>query len=139
MRHLALFILTLCLALPAAAERKQSFGSLDVHYSIFNSSFLQPQVAAANGLVRGPKQGVVNIALLDAGKAREANVSGNVRNLLGQSRALEFKQIREAEAVYYIAQFRFDSREVLHFDFKVQTSGGPEHSFSVTQEMFPEE
>jgi len=139
MRLLALFFLSLCLALPASAERKQSFGSLDVHYSVFNASFLQPQIAAANGLVRGPKQGVVNIALLDAGKAREASVTGTVRNLLGQSRTLEFKQVREGAAIYYLAQFRFDSREVLQFDLRVQTAGGPEHRLTFNQEMFPEE
>ncbi len=139
MRKLALFLVALCIALPAAAERKQRFGSLDVHYSVFNSTFLQPEIAAANGLQRGPRTGVVNIAVLDAGKAREANISGQVRNLIGQSHTLEFRQVREGEAIYYLAQFDFDSREVLTFQLSVQTPGGVAHSLNFNQEMFPEE
>ena len=46
MRLVSLF-LCLLLSLPALAERKQSFGELDVHYSVFNSSFVQPEIAAA--------------------------------------------------------------------------------------------
>ncbi|MGY2498906.1 DUF4426 domain-containing protein, partial [Klebsiella pneumoniae] len=53
MRRIIPFLIALCLALPAAAERKQSFGDLDVHYSVFNSSFLQPDIASAAGLVLG--------------------------------------------------------------------------------------
>ena len=50
MRRLALVLIALCLSLPALAERKHSFGDLDVHYSAFNSGFLQPEIAAATGL-----------------------------------------------------------------------------------------
>ena len=49
MRRIIPFLIALCLALPAAAERKQSFGDLDVHYSVFNSSFIQPDIASAAG------------------------------------------------------------------------------------------
>ena len=41
MKRIALVLLALCLSLPAVAERKKSFGDLDVHYIAFNSSFLQ--------------------------------------------------------------------------------------------------
>src|SRR3989338_1221620 len=61
MRRIALLFIALCLSLPALAERKQTFGDLDVHYITFNSSFLQPDIAAANGLVRRKPQGVVTI------------------------------------------------------------------------------
>ena len=61
MRQLIICLLTLCLALPAFAERKQTFGTTDVHYSVFNSSFLQPDTAAASGLVRSKTQGVVTV------------------------------------------------------------------------------
>ena len=54
MRRIIPFLIALCMALPAAAERKQSFGDLDVHYSVFNSSFLQPDIAAAAGVLKNP-------------------------------------------------------------------------------------
>ncbi|PAU63754.1 DUF4426 domain-containing protein [Pseudomonas indica] len=139
MRRIALFLLTLCLAVPAFAERKQSFGDLDVHYSAFNSSFLQPDIAAAAGLTRSKSQGVLNVAVLKAGKASAAQVSGQVKNLLGQVTPLSFKQVTEGEAIYYLAQFPLGSREMLSFTLNVQSAGGQPYTFSFDQEVFPDE
>ena len=139
MPRLALFVLALCLALPAAAERKQSFGELDVHYSAFNSGFLQPDIAAAAGLSRSKSQGVVNVAVLKAGQPTAASVSGEVKNLLGQVHALKFKQVSEGKAIYYLAQFPFDQQEMLNFTLNVQAGGDTAHSFSFDQEFFPDE
>lgn len=143
MRRLALLLLTLSLALPAAAERLQRFGDLEVHYNVFNSSFLQPDIAAASGLTRSKTQGVVNVAVMRAGKAvPAAAVSGSVKNLLGQSKTLNFQRVSEGEgdtqAVYHLAQFAMTDREVLTFDLKVQ-EGGNTHSVTFNQEVFPDE
>jgi hypothetical protein len=139
MSRLALFLLTLCLAWPAMAERKQSFGDLDVHYSAFNSSFLQPDIAAAANLTRSKSQGVVNIAVRKADQPVGAQVSGQVKNLLGQVHNLQFKQVKEGEAIYYLAQFPFDGNETLRFSLQVQATGGTTQSFDFTQEFFPDE
>ncbi len=143
MRRLALLLLTLSLALPAAAERLQRFGDLEVHYNVFNSSFLQPDIAAASGLTRSKTQGVVNVAVMRAGKAvPAATVSGAVKNLLGQSKTLNFQRVSEGEgdtqAVYHLAQFAMTDREVLTFDLKVQ-EGGNTHNLTFNQEVFPDE
>lgn len=135
----ALFLLALCLSLSAtAAERLQKFADLDVHYSAFNSGFLQPEIASAAGIVRGKNQGVLNIAVLKAGKAQPATVKAQVRNLLGQSRALSFREVREGEAIYYLSQFPFD-KETLHFKVDVQSGSGPLNSFEFDQQFFPDE
>ncbi|MEX6501917.1 DUF4426 domain-containing protein [Pseudomonas zhanjiangensis] len=139
MRRLALVFIALCLSLPALAERKQSFGDLDVHYSAFNSSFLQPEIASATGLVRSKSQGVVNIAVLKAGQPSSASVEGAVKNLIGQSYPLKFKQVTEGSAIYYLAQFPFEGREVLRFTINVTAEGGTAHSFDFSQEFFPDE
>nr|WP_064495097.1 DUF4426 domain-containing protein [Pseudomonas chengduensis] len=138
MRRIIPFLIALCLALPAAAERKQSFGDLDVHYSVFNSSFLQPDIASAAGLVRSKTQGVVNVAVLKAGKASTAQVSGQVKNLLGQSTALTFRQVTESGAIYYLAQFPFSNREILSFTLDVR-QGDNTHRITFNQEMFPDD
>lgn len=132
-------LLTLLLALPAWAERKHSFGEYDVHYIAFNSGFLQPDIAAAAGLVRSKSQGVLNVSVLKAGKPTMALVSGTVKNLLGQDRPLAFKQLKEGEeAIYYLAQFPFDSRETLRFSLTVQPVGAEAVNFEFTQEFFPD-
>ena len=139
MTRIALLLMSLCLSLPALAEQKQSYGDLDVHYSAFNSGFLQPEVAAATGLVRSKTQGVVNVAVLKAGTASSAKVSGTVKNLLGQSSALGFKEIKEGQAIYYLAQFPFEQRETLRFTLNVTAADGVPHSFDFNQEFFPDE
>ena len=138
MRRFALFLVALCLALPAAAERKQSFGELDVHYSAFNSTFLQPDIAAAAGLVRSKQQGVLNIAVLKAGQPAQASVSGQVKNLLGQTHALEFKPVKEGNVLYYLAQFPFEQQEMLRFSLTVKVGSQAPNSFEFNQEFFPE-
>ncbi len=139
MTRIALLLMSLCLSLPALAEQKQSYGDLDVHYSAFNSGFLQPEVAAATGLVRSKSQGVVNVAVLKAGTASNAKVSGTVKNLLGQSTALSFKEVNEDKAIYYPAQFPFEQRETLRFTLSVTAADGVPHSFDFNQEFFPDE
>lgn len=139
MTRIALLLMSLCLSLPALAEQKQSYGDLDVHYSAFNSGFLQPEIAAATGLVRSKSQGVVNVAVLKAGTASNAKVSGTVKNLLGQSTALSFKEVKEGKAIYYLAQFPFEQRETLRFTLNVTAVDGVLHSFDFNQEFFPDE
>jgi hypothetical protein len=139
MNRFALFLLALCLTLPALAERKHSFGDLDVHHIVFNSSFLQPDIAAANGLVRSKEQGVVNISVLKAGQAQNATVTGEVRDLVGRSQALSFKQVNEGNAIYYLAQFKFSQRELMRFTINVTGSDGVARSFDFNQEMFPDQ
>lgn len=138
MQRLVLCLLALCLSLPALAERKHSFGDLDVHYSVFNSSFLQPDIAAANALVRSKEQGVVNISVLKGGQAQNVSVTGEVRDLLGRDQALNFKQVNEGAAIYYLAQFKFSQREVLRFTINVTGSDGVARSFTFNQEVFPD-
>lgn len=133
------FLIALCLALPAAAEQKRSFGDLDVHYSAFNSSFLLPDIAAAANLTRSKELGVINIAVRKADQPVAAQVNGQVRNLLGQVHNLQFKQVKEGEAIYYLAQFPFSGRETLRFNLQVEAAGGPSHSFDFSQEFFPDE
>ncbi|WP_373387029.1 DUF4426 domain-containing protein [Pseudomonas alcaligenes] len=139
MRRFVSLVFCLLLALPAVAERKQTFGELDVHYSVFNSSFLQPDVAAAVGLTRSKTVGVLNIAALRGGQGQPAKVSGSVKNLLGQTSELQFKQVLESGAVYYMAEFPLRQREMLTFSINVQIGDAAPHTLTFNQEVFPDE
>ncbi len=139
MRRFVSLVFCLLLALPAVAERKQTFGELDVHYSVFNSSFLQPDVAAAAGLTRSKTVGVLNIAALKDGKGQVAKVSGTLKNLLGQTSELKFKQVLESGAVYYLAEFPLRQREMLTFSIQVQIGDAAPHTLTFNQEVFPDE
>ncbi len=139
MRRFVSLVFCLLLALPAVAERKQTFGELDVHYSVFNSSFLQPDVAAAAGLTRSKTVGVLNIAALRDGKGQAAKVNGTLNNLRGQTSELKFKQVLESGAVYYLAEFPLRQREMLTFSIQVQIGDAAPHTLTFNQEVFPDE
>ncbi|HEX8596513.1 MAG TPA: DUF4426 domain-containing protein [Pseudomonas sp.] len=144
MRRLAVFLCTLCLALPLMAadsakpERKEQFGDLTVHYNAFASSVLQPGIAQATGLIRSKNLGVLNIAAVKAGKTLPANVTGGVKDLTGREKILTFKQINDAGAVYYIAQFPVDPNTSATYTFTVNVKAGGDdaHSFSFNQEIY---
>ena len=140
MKRRLVWLLALLFTLPALAERKQSVGDYEVHYIAFNSGFLQPDIAAAAGLVRSKTLGVVNVSVLKSGRPVSAQVSGAVKNLLGQDYPLTFRLLKEGdEAIYYLAQFPFESRETLRFNLNVQPTGVAPINFDFTQEFFPDE
>lgn len=144
MRRLALLLISLCLAMPALAadaakpERKEVFGDVTVHYSVFNSTFVQPATAQAAGLVRSKNQGVINITVLKGGKPAVANVSGTVSDLTSRQSALTFKQVTDQGSIYYLAQFPIEQEESRTFEIKVG-SGDTSNDFSFTQTVFPGE
>jgi F420-0:gamma-glutamyl ligase len=144
MRRLALFLCALCLALPAFAadyakpDRKEVFGDTTVHYSAITSSYLQPEIASAAGLIRSKNQGVLNIAVVKAGKPVAANITGTVKDLTGRNLTLTFRQIAEQGAVYYIAQFPIEQQETLTFSINVN-AGDDTKNLSFDQELFPGE
>ncbi|CAI8924787.1 DUF4426 domain-containing protein [Pseudomonas sp. IT-P44] len=142
MGRLALFLLTACLSVTAMAadvikgERKETFGDVTVHYNTFNSTFLTPDIAKSAELIRSKNQGVINVSVIKDGKPLVSNVSGTVKDLTSQSVPLNFKQITEQGAIYYIAQYPVDQQEVRTFDIKVQT-GDKTNTISFQQELFP--
>jgi len=144
MRRLAMFLFSLCLALPVLAadaakpERKEVFGDVTVHYSVFNSTFVQPATAQAAQLVRSKNQGVINVTVLKADKPSVASVSGSYTDLTSRQKALSFKQVSDQGAIYYLAQFPVEQQETLTFSITVG-SGESSNSFSFNQEVFPGE
>ncbi|MGE8153711.1 DUF4426 domain-containing protein [Pseudomonas vancouverensis] len=144
MGRLALFLLTACLSVMAMAadiikgERQESFGDVTVHYNTFNSTYLTPDIAKSAELIRSKNQGVINVSVIKDGKPLIANVTGTVKDLTSQSVALNFRQITEQGAVYYIAQYPVEQQEIRTFEIKVQ-NGDKINTINFNQELFPGE
>ncbi|WP_095121522.1 DUF4426 domain-containing protein [Pseudomonas sp. Irchel s3f10] len=144
MGRLALLLLTACLSASALAadvikgERKETFGDITVHYNTFNSTFLQPDIAKAAELIRSKNQGVINVSVIKDGKPLIANVTGTVKDLTSQSVPLNFKQVTEQGAIYYIAQYPVPQQETRTFEIKVQ-NGDKINTINFNQELFPGE
>lgn len=137
-RTMMVMVLSLS-AFAVAAEQSKSFGDFKVHYNAFNSSSLTPEIAKQYGITRGANQGVVNIAIRNhAGGgdvATAAKVEGSVRNLLSQKVALKFKEIREGDAIYYIAGYRFDNQDTMIFELNVTPEGAAANELIFNQTL----
>ncbi|BBM01069.1 DUF4426 domain-containing protein [Microbulbifer sp. GL-2] len=105
----------------------EDFGDYRVIYSVFNSDFIQPDIAQKYQLARARDRAYVNVSVVkkDGGThGLSAEISGNATNLIQQSRPLKFAEIREGDAVYYLAPLRFENEETLTFNVDVTLPNG---------------
>ena len=123
-----LVLLTQAHASEATGENKnfsQTFGDYTVYYSVFNSTFIQPDVARAANIVRGDDRALVNISvrkkIAQGDEAATATVTG-VSNDLMRDFPLEFAEIKEPGAIYYLAQFDHFNEETRRFSIKVKVA-----------------
>jgi hypothetical protein len=135
---IALGIALLIAACPFAnAEQMRRLGAWDVHYVVIRTSFLTPEIAARNGIVRGPDRALLNVSVLgDDGKPVAAALAGTVRNLLEQSSPLEFAEVRGGEAIYYLAQLRHTDRDTLRFAIDIRPPDGTTQRLEFQQQMY---
>jgi hypothetical protein len=124
LKPLLTLIACLCLSGFSQAEQMKTFGDYDVHYSVFNSTFISPKVASAYGLVRSKNSALINIAVrqrLDKGqsRAKKAIITGNSSDLI-HSTKLDFNEITERDTTYYLAELRFNNKELRTFTIKIQ-------------------
>jgi hypothetical protein len=81
-----------------------------------------PEVAQSYGFTRARNRALLNISVIDSTtkKPLPAVVTGTRTNIIGQVLPLEFLQIKEQNAIYYIAQLRFTEEEMWRFELKIQ-------------------
>ncbi|WP_045856038.1 DUF4426 domain-containing protein [Teredinibacter purpureus] len=98
-------------------QGSQVSGDYEIHYSVFPSNFLLPDVAAAYKIKRSQYEALLNISITPRGEhgGHAANITGTVTNLLQQQKILEFTEIKEATATYYLAPVRISGKEVVNF------------------------
>lgn len=141
---LALLVAALTLVASAAAHSEQfeKFGEWQIHYNAIPSTFLAPAIASQYGVTRSGYQGLLNIAIVhqDTGAATTANVTGQVLNPLGQPQKLAFKEIKENDAIYYLAQFSHTNQEMLRFTIDIEKDGKTHQlTFNQAFDVFDEE
>jgi hypothetical protein len=121
---------------------EQTFGDYTVLYQAVNSTFLTPEIAEQYDIVRSERRAFLNIAVLrneEDGSTTPvtAILNGTRHNLLQQSQDIEFKGVREGEAIYYIGQFDFSSAEIVRFTLEVAPEGNePSHSIEWSTQLY---
>ena len=110
---------------------QKDFGKYQVHWSVFPSTFLAPEVAQANNLQRSRGIGIVNISIMtedEHGQIQPVSgqVEGQVSNDIQQVKFLAFRRIQEGDAVYFIAQYQYQSGDLMTFNVTARPSGHQE-------------
>lgn len=128
--HLLALLSLACLAVFTTQSHAGSkdFGEYQVHYSVFPSTFLAPEIARENNLNRSRSIGVVNIAIMrekeDGGlEPVSGQVEGQALNDVQQSKFLGFRRIQEGDAVYFIAEYQYSNAELMTFQITARPSG----------------
>lgn len=121
------------------AENMKTFGDVNVHYMAIGTAFLTPEVARSYGIERSRYNALVNISVLDNSQknqpAKLVLVSGKAKNLAGQNKSLSFDEVKEGEAIYYLAQVNYRHNETIQFAITI-TDGAKQHTLNFTQKFF---
>ena len=141
---LQLFVL-LSLVKPALAQQSEMFGPYELHYSVVNTTFLEPQVAATYGIVRGDQRAILNLAVrehLEDGSqvARTMQLQGVTRDLIQKKQSLQFQEVREGPAIYYLADFKFINEEWLYFAVDFRPEGADRtYTFELKHQLYQDQ
>ena len=125
------------LALSAAAEQKKRLGDFDVHYVVVPSTFFNEQIAEQYRIVRGRDRALLNLSILDADQTAVAvTLEGDVTNLLGQISPLEFREVKEGDAIYYLAALKHTNQETLRFRVSLMMPDGIRRELKFQQKVY---
>ncbi|MFK7731331.1 MAG: DUF4426 domain-containing protein [Pseudomonadales bacterium] len=142
---ITLAIALFCVAVFTQAEQKEVFGDFEVHYSIIPTSFIPQEAARAYKIVRAGNRMLLNISVrrltpddpLNETAAQAATVSA-VRHDLMRPFDLDFNEIKEPGAIYYVSDFPALNEELSRFKVKVQVPEQPLFEFEFIKKMYVE-
>lgn len=125
----AILVLALALlgALPALAENSTRAGEFVVHHNAVPTTSLAPDVARQYGITRSANRALVNISVREgtpgADRAVPARVTLVATNLSGQRMDLRAREVREGDAIYYLAEVRVVGNDTVAFELEVLPEG----------------
>lgn len=125
----------------AQALQAVEFGEYIIHYNAFTADMLDPPVAKAHGIQRSQNRGVLTVAIQRKPGHVPADVPAQVkaqaRTQNQQLRPMEVREIRDGQAIYYLADFPVRNEEVLDFEVNVQPQQASEpYTLRFRQQFF---
>jgi hypothetical protein len=115
----------------------QRFGQYELHYIVIPTTMLKPSIAAEYDISRGKDRALINVSVLNREKkAVNAVITGDSQNLLGQLQNLDFKQVKEGDAIYYLAEIRFADQEVHRIKIEASAPDGKSTLLKFNQKLY---
>jgi len=107
---------------PAEAEAVASrdFGDYVLHFNAISTDQLMPEIAKTYDIVRSRNRALLNVSIVKKvpgalGQPVAGSVTALVANDTGQIKDASIREIREGDAVYYIADFPVSDAETVVF------------------------
>ncbi len=128
----AFFFLIMGLSAQADSSKKTSkeYAEHIVYFNAFPTDSLPSAMTKQYGLKRSKNYAMINISVMEKAAGIptgvKSKVTGQIKNLMGQSRGIEFKEIKEGKAIYYIAQIGVQSKETVNFNIDIVPDGSKE-------------
>ncbi|MFT4613488.1 MAG: hypothetical protein ACI9NT_000628 [Bacteroidia bacterium] len=140
LHHLLATVTLLLITSSVCAQQSERFGPYELHYSVVNTTFLEPKVAATYGITRGKKRGILNLSLRehigDETVAKTMLLKGKTWDLIHHV-PLEFMEVREGDAVYSIAEFSFINEEWRFFEIDFRPDGATQsYTFKFKHQLY---
>ena len=136
-----LSVLLLTVSFSSQSENMKKLGNMNVHYMAIGATFLTPEIAKAYNIERSRYNGLVNISVLDNTKdgfpAKTVSISGSAKNLAGQRKTLTFTEVKEGDAIYYLAQVSYRDQETIVFDLTIN-DGNETQQLKFSQKFYTE-
>ena len=130
---------------PPAAKAdatSKDFGDYVVHFNALTTDQLTPEVAKQYGIVRSKNRAMLNVSIIrkvegTTGQSVPGKVTATARNLTGQLKNLELREVKSGGAVYYIGDVPVANGETLYFTVEVTPASETEsYSLQFSQQFY---
>ena len=130
------------ISLSAWAENSTSIPGYTIHHNAIPTATLDPAIANEYRIQRSKYRGMINVSVIKdkkgtTGTSTPAVILAKATNIRGQLISIPMRQVLEADAIYYIGEFRIADQETLNFDLQVQPQGETRfYKAKLTQQFF---
>ena len=129
------------LTLSSGLNSTQS-GEFTVHYNAMPSTQLTPEIATRYGITRSANRALLNVAVVKGPRATEAvavpaRIEATAINGAGQRQAMNLREVRDRDAIYYLGEARIEERDDLVFELVVTPEGGAPINARYAQSFWP--
>ena len=106
----------------------KDFGAYVLHFNSMRTDKLQPEVASMYNISRSGDRVLLVVSIIKKsddpqGVSVAGEVTATARNLLGQPKIVQIRQIDDAGVYYYIADMGITDKELLYFDVAATPAG----------------
>lgn len=115
----------------------QPLGPYEAHYVVVQTTFFSEKIAEQYGIVRGRDRSLVNLSFLDESSTPvSVTLEGTSSNLMSQMQTLEFQEVREGPAIYYLSEIKASDQDTLRFRINVTTPDGVTRELRFQHQVF---